>query len=55
MQAPRWVLIWRSQGKKKWLPLAAVVCRPTRGLNFHLAYDGLVFNGLLFTWGTFKN
>jgi hypothetical protein len=35
-------------------------CRPTRGLSFHLAYDRLVFNGLLFIfifiWGTpFKN
>jgi hypothetical protein len=29
-------------------------CRPTRGLSFHLAYDRLVFNGLLFIWGTFK-
>jgi hypothetical protein len=42
MQAPRWVLIWRSQGKKK----LAAACRPTRGLSFHLAYDRLVFNGL---------
>jgi hypothetical protein len=24
VQAPRWVLIWRSQGKKKiWLPLSS--------------------------------
>jgi hypothetical protein len=44
MQAPRWVLIWRSQGKKKKrLPF-----------SFNLAYDRLVFNGLLFIWGTFK-
>jgi hypothetical protein len=34
MQAPRWVLIWRSQGKKK----IGCRCRPTRGLSFHLAY-----------------
>jgi hypothetical protein len=29
----------------------AVVRRPTRGLSFHLACDGLVFNGLLSSHG----
>jgi hypothetical protein len=43
MQAPRWVLIWHSQGKKK----VGCRCRPTRGLSFHLAYDRMGFNGLL--------
>jgi hypothetical protein len=43
------VLIWRSQGDLFWLP-----CRPTRRFSFNLAYDRLVFNGLLFIWGTLK-
>jgi hypothetical protein len=50
MQASRWVLIWRSQGKNKF----GCRCRPTRGLSFNLAYDRMVFNGLLFICGTFK-
>jgi hypothetical protein len=29
-------------------------CRPTRRFNFNLAYDRMVFNGLLFICGTFK-
>jgi hypothetical protein len=29
-------------------------CRPTRGLGFHLAYDRLISNGLLFIWGALK-
>jgi hypothetical protein len=40
---------WRSQGKQ-----IGCRCRPTRGLSFHLAYDKVVFNGLLFIWGAFK-
>jgi hypothetical protein len=54
MQAPRWVLIWRSQGKKKMA--AAVVHLGGSGpvFSFNFAYDRLVFNGLLFIWGTFK-
>jgi hypothetical protein len=40
------------RGKK--MAAAAAVARPTRGLSFHLAYDRLVFNGLLFVCGTFK-
>jgi hypothetical protein len=51
MQAPRWALIWRSQGEQK----IGCRCRPTRRFSFHLAYDRLVFNGLLFIWGAFKN
>jgi hypothetical protein len=43
MQAPRWVLIWRSQGKKKKIGCR---CRSTRELGFNLAYDRLIFNGL---------
>jgi hypothetical protein len=48
MQAPRWVLIWRSQGGICF----GCRCRPTGWLGFHLAYDRLVFNGLLFMCGS---
>jgi hypothetical protein len=37
---------------KNWLPLSSNSA--TRGFSFHLAYDRLVFNGLLFIWGAFK-
>jgi hypothetical protein len=62
MQAPRWVLIWRSQGgKKKLAAAAAVVQLATRGLGFHLAYDIWQLTDWFLTacclsgaWGTFK-
>jgi hypothetical protein len=52
MQASRWELIWRSQGI--FFSAAAVVQLDGSRLSFHLANDRMVFNGLLFIWGTFK-
>jgi hypothetical protein len=45
----RWVLICKlalAREKQK----IGCRCRPTRGLSFHLAYDRMAFNGLLFIW-----
>jgi hypothetical protein len=50
MQAPRWVLIWHSQGKTK----IGCRCRPTRRFGFDLAYARLASNGLLRIRGTSK-
>jgi hypothetical protein len=38
---------------KNWLPLPSTATA-TRRFGFNLAYDRLVFIGLLFTWGTLK-
>jgi hypothetical protein len=52
MQASRWVLIWRSQGKNKLA--AAVVQLDGSVLIWHMIENRMGFNGLLFICGAFK-
>jgi hypothetical protein len=50
MQASRWVLdLALVRRKKNWLPLSS-----NSAVQINLAYDSLVFNGLLFIWGALK-